>query len=79
MESVVRRISFGCALQLPSVKLEASTLERLMPGDVVRLASAAGTPAEWRVAGQPMALAQAMRRGSIRAARIEKSLTEIAE
>src|SRR5580658_4591604 len=42
MESVVKRISFGCALQLPSVKLEANTLERLMPGDVVRLAAAAG-------------------------------------
>jgi flagellar motor switch protein FliM len=79
MESVVKRISFGCALQLPSVKLEANTLERLMPGDVVRLAAAAGAPAEWRVAGQPLALAQAMRRGSFRAARIERNLSESAE
>jgi flagellar motor switch protein FliM len=75
MESSAQRIRFGCALQLPTVKLAASTLERMKAGDVVRLTAADGTLAEWRVGGKPLALAQAMRRGSFRAARIESGLT----
>jgi flagellar motor switch protein FliM len=75
MESVVRRIPFGCALQLPAVKLETSALERMKPGDVLRLPTAEGALAEWRVAGKPLTVARPMRRGLIRAARIERSLT----
>jgi flagellar motor switch protein FliM len=75
MEAVARRIPFGCALQLPTFKLEANALEQLKPGDVLRLGVQAGALAEWRVAGKPLAHALAMRRGGFRAARIERVVT----
>ena len=76
MEAAARHIRFGCALQLPSTKLDAGALERLQPGDVLRLNLGAGTLSEWRVAGEPLALAEPMRRGALRAARMERDLTE---
>ena len=41
MEAAARRIRFGCSLQLPTVRLAASALEDLQPGDVLRLNLAA--------------------------------------
>jgi flagellar motor switch protein FliM len=74
LEVVARRIPFGCALQLPTVKLETAVIERMKPGDVLRLAVGEGALAEWRVAGKSIALGRPMRRGSLRAARMERSL-----
>jgi flagellar motor switch protein FliM len=74
MADAARRIRFGCSLQLPAARLQASVLEHLQPGDVLRLDLAAGTLSEWRVGGRPLFLAQAMRRGSHRAARIERAV-----
>jgi flagellar motor switch protein FliM len=76
MEAVARRIRFGSSLQLPTVRLEAGTLEQLQVGDVLRMKVGGGTLAEWRVAGIPMASAHAMRRGEHRAARIERTRSE---
>lgn len=74
IEAVARRIRFGCALQLPTVRLAASALEKLEPGDVVRLDAGADTLSEWRVAGLPLLKARAMRHGAHRAARVEHSI-----
>jgi flagellar motor switch protein FliM len=74
MVDVARRIRFGCSLQLPTVRLAASAIEHLRPGDVVRLDLNAGTLSEWRVGGRPLSMAQAMRHGSHRAARIERAI-----
>jgi flagellar motor switch protein FliM len=74
IEAVARRIRFGCTLQLPTVRLAASALEKLQPGDVVRLDLGADTLSEWRVGGLPLLLARAMRHGDHRAARVERSL-----
>ena len=74
MAATARRIGFGCSLQLPAARLAAGALERLEPGDVLRLEVGAGVPAEWRVGGQPLLLARAMRHGPHRAARIERAL-----
>jgi flagellar motor switch protein FliM len=72
MESAVRRIRFGGALQLPTVRLPASTIENLEVGTVLRLDLAANTLPEWRVGGQMLSTAQAIRQGAHRAARIER-------
>lgn len=75
MNGVARGIRFGCSLQLPAVRVAASALEAVAPGDELRLNVAATTLAELRVAGRPLLLAQAMRHGAHRAARIERVLT----
>src|SRR5580692_11118078 len=36
IEQAARKISFGCSLQLPSVRVEAGALEDLEPGSIVR-------------------------------------------
>ena len=72
MEETAKRIQFGCSLQLPTVRLAASSLEHLQVGDVLRMDVGAETLAELRVGGQALSLAQAMRRGVHRAARIER-------
>jgi flagellar motor switch protein FliM len=72
MEAAARRIRFGGALQLPTVRLAASAIENLEPGTVLRLDLPANTLAEWRVGGQMLAQAQAVRQGAHRAARIER-------
>jgi flagellar motor switch protein FliM len=73
MAELARGIRFGCALQLPARKLEASLLEELKPGDVLRLDVNAGSLSEWRVGGETLATARAMRQGAHRAARIERA------
>jgi flagellar motor switch protein FliM len=74
MAELTRQIRFGGSLQLPSVRLAAGSLEQLQPGDVLRLDVGASALSEWRVAGQPLSLARAMRHGARRAARIERVL-----
>jgi flagellar motor switch protein FliM len=76
MEVTARRIHFGGTLQMPTVRLAASTLETLEAGMVLRLDLAAGTLAEWKVGGQTLALAQPIRHGVHRAVRIEKTVSE---
>jgi len=70
MQKTVRRVRFGCSLQLPSVRVAASDLENLEPGMIVRLDLPANTTPLFRVGGQAMARAQAIRFGEHRAARI---------
>jgi flagellar motor switch protein FliM len=77
MEATARNIRFGGSLQLPSVRLAASEIENLEPGMVVRLNLAANTLSEWRVGGQALSSAQAIRHGAHRAARIEQSIHEV--
>src|SRR5271157_3531843 len=52
MAALTRPIRFGGCLQLPSVRLAASSIENLEPGMVLRLDLPANTPPEWRVGGQ---------------------------
>jgi flagellar motor switch protein FliM len=75
MGNVARDIRFGCSLQLPTVRLAASALERVEPGDVLRLNVGTNALSELRVAGQALSLAHAMRHGAHRAARIERLLS----
>jgi flagellar motor switch protein FliM len=76
MAAAARRIRFGGSLQLPTVRLGASEIERLEPGTVLRLNLPASTLPEWRVGGQALSLAQAIRQGAQRAARIERPVPE---
>jgi flagellar motor switch protein FliM len=76
MESTVQRIRFGASLQLPNVRLTASAIENLEPGMVVRLDLPANTLPVWRVGGQQLARAQAVRQGLHRGARIEHLIAE---
>jgi flagellar motor switch protein FliM len=76
MEAAVRRIRFGASLQLPTARMAASAIENLKPGTVLRLDVAANTLSEWRVGGQKLSLAQAIRQGEHRAARIERPVIE---
>lgn len=74
MRALSERIRFGCSLQLPTVRLSASSLERLEPGQVLRLDVASSTLSDLRVGDQTLFLAQAMRHGAHRAARIERGV-----
>jgi flagellar motor switch protein FliM len=76
MEVAARRIRFGGCLQLPTVRLMASAIENLEKGTVLPLRLAANTLPEWKVGGQTLATAQAIRRGAFRAARIERQVAE---
>jgi flagellar motor switch protein FliM len=76
MEAAARRIRFGASLQLPAVRLAASAIENLEPGTILRLDLAANTLSEWRVGGQTLSLAQAIRQSTHRAARIERPVIE---
>ena len=76
MEAAARRIRFGASLQLPTVRLAASEIENLEPGTILNLNMAASTLPEWRVGGQALLLAQAIRQGAQRAARIERHVPE---
>jgi flagellar motor switch protein FliM len=77
METTARRIRMGGSLQLPTVRVPASMLENLEPGMVLRLDIPANTAPEWRVGGQALSLAQAIRQGPHRAARIEEAPREV--
>jgi flagellar motor switch protein FliM len=72
MEAGARRIRFGGSLQLPTVRLAASTIENLQPGTVLRLDMPVNTLPEWRVGGQRIAQAQAIKQGAHRAACLER-------
>jgi flagellar motor switch protein FliM len=74
LEAQARRIHFGCSLQLPAVRMAAKSLENLVPGDVLRFDLAATTQPVLCVGGQTLTRAQAVRRGSHRAARIEQAI-----
>jgi flagellar motor switch protein FliM len=76
MEAAARRIRFGASLQLPAVRMAASAIENLEPGTVLRLDLAANALSEWKVGGQTLSLAQAIRQGTHRAARIERQVIE---
>ncbi len=76
METAARRIRFGGSLQLPTVHLAASAIQDLKPGTILRFDLAANTLPEWRVGGQPLAQATAIRQGPRRAARIERQIGE---
>ena len=72
MEAVARRIRLGGTLQLPPVHLPANRVESLVPGTVLRLDLPANTVPEWRVGGQFLSCAHAVRHGGHRAARMEQ-------
>ena len=74
MEASARRIRFGATLQLPPVRLSAKVVENLTPGAVIRLDLPANTVPEWRVGGQSLVPAQAIRQGVFRAARMESGM-----
>jgi flagellar motor switch protein FliM len=76
MGAAVQRIRFGCSLQLPAVRLAASSIENLEPGSVLRLDLAANTLPVWKAGGQTLSEAQAIRQGDHRAARIERPIAE---
>jgi flagellar motor switch protein FliM len=78
MEAAARRIRFGGSLQLPTVRLPATAIENLEVGTVLSLDLAANTLPEWRVGGQRLATAQAIRHGARRGARIERPVQEVA-
>lgn len=76
MESAVRKIRFGGALQLPPAQLAASCIENLQPGTVLRLNLSAGTLAEWRVGGRYLFDGRAVRQGDRRAVKLERLSTK---
>ena len=76
MEAAARKIRFGGTLQLPSVRLQASEVENLEPGMILKLNMPANSMPVWQVGGQEIARAQAIRQGAHRAARIENPITE---
>jgi flagellar motor switch protein FliM len=71
MEASAHRLRFGAALELPPVRLPAAALMHLEPGVVIPLGVPAQTVPEWRVGGQVLLQAQAVRQGAHRAARVE--------
>ena len=76
MEAAARKIRFGCSLQLKSVRVAASALEGLAPGSIVRLNLPANAVPLWRVGGQSLAQAYAIRQGPHRATRVDRLITE---
>jgi flagellar motor switch protein FliM len=70
IESAARGIHFGCSLQLPAVSVRASDIENLAPGSILSLNLAANVSPLWRVGGEDLARATAVRQGPHRAARI---------
>ena len=76
MEQTVRKLSFGAALQLPSVRMEARDLEDLAVGKIVRLDLPVNRISEFRVNGQKLFEAQPIRLGVHRGARLEMEVEE---
>jgi flagellar motor switch protein FliM len=76
IEKAARGLTFGTALQLPSVRLEARELEDLAVGKVLRLNLAANVGAELRAGGQLLFHAQPVRLGPHRGARVEAAVEE---
>jgi flagellar motor switch protein FliM len=77
MEASARKIHFGGSLQLPTVRLAASSIENLEPGSVLRFDLPANTLPVWRVGGQPFSQAHAIRQGAHRGARMESRVGEV--
>jgi flagellar motor switch protein FliM len=77
METSSRKIAFGASLQLPSVRVPLKTIETMEPGTVIRFNIPSGTVPEWRVGGQQLATAEAIRQGTRRAARMERRKEEV--
>jgi flagellar motor switch protein FliM len=77
MSAVARLIPLGCTLQLPPVRLPAGELEKLAPGTVLRLDLPANTSPVWRVGGQELVAARAVRQGAHRAASMERGIREV--
>jgi flagellar motor switch protein FliM len=73
LEAAARRIRLGASLQLPTVGIAAREIEDLQPGSILRLGLSSAVLAEWRVAGQSLAPAQAIRHGAHRAARLQSN------
>lgn len=71
METLARRIQFGAALQLPSVRVPARLVEGLEPGQILPLNLPGATAPLWCVGGQVLGTAQPIRYGVHRGARIE--------
>jgi len=63
-------------LQLPAVRLPAKSIEALEPGEILSLDLSSRTLGEWRVGGQHIADAHAVRQGSRRAARLGSETTK---
>jgi|SRR5580658_6373715 flagellar motor switch protein FliM len=76
IEAAARRIHFGCSLQLPAVSVRAAEIENLVPGSVLRLNLAANSSPLWKVGGETLAQAAAVRQGPHRAARIAMPVIE---
>jgi len=76
--SSVRDIHFGCSLQLPRFSVRASEIENLTPGSLLRFNLAANVSPLWRVGGETLRQAAAVRQGPHRAARIESAVTDTA-
>jgi flagellar motor switch protein FliM len=76
MEASARHIRFGGSLQLPTVRLPASSIVNLEPGSILRLNLPANTLPVWQVGGQHLAEAQAIRQGVHRGARLERPISE---
>jgi flagellar motor switch protein FliM len=74
MEASAGHIHFGGALQLPPVRLPAAAVRDLQPGMVIPLGLPANTLPEWRVGGQVLLRAEAVRQGLHRAARIDSRM-----
>jgi len=76
MSAAVRRVRFGCSLQLPTVRVHTRELESLQPGSVLQLRLPANAMPELRVAGQPLHAALAIRQGPLRAAKVGQEIAE---
>lgn len=76
IEALARQIRLGGVLQLPAVRLPATAIEDLEPGTVLGLGLSATVPAEWRVGGQRIRAAHAIRQGLHRAARMAEPVTK---
>ena len=76
IEEAARRLRFGAALQLPSVRIEARELEDLAPGKLIRLNLPVNRLSELRVGGQLLFEAQPIRMGGHRGARLETAMEE---
>ena len=76
MEAAVRRIRFGGSLQLPTVRVAATTIENLQPGMILRLDMPANRLPVWEVGGQILSEARPIRHGLHRGARIETRIGE---
>ena len=59
---------------MPAARVAASELESLQPGSLLSLNLAANTLPLWRVSGEPLYEASAIRQGPHRGARIERRL-----